>query len=252
MPKRACCGTIVVDRSAAVPKGAKGAVATPVDAFILDKLAAAGLEQAPRATPRALIRRLSLDFASPDVTAAERSTTMVPQQALFGMNHPFVIERARAVCGQEAFKAGEDAAKAKLLYRALFQRPPTQRETLLATEFVRSTPRGGEDDRGVWRYGCGDPAATSGSPTSTATWCARSWGRRNTRPVDQTGRTEECRVNPTPMDSASFLGVASDWSHWDAPPPPTVPRSGAGKLGRSLRTRAARHRRVSRDASDGG
>jgi predicted AAA+ superfamily ATPase len=27
------------------------------------------------------------------------------------------------------------------------------------------------------------------------------------------------------MDSAIFLGVAADWSHWDAPPPATVPRS---------------------------
>ena len=27
------------------------------------------------------------------------------------------------------------------------------------------------------------------------------------------------------MDSAAFLRVAGDWSHWDAPPPPTVPRS---------------------------
>jgi hypothetical protein len=34
---------------------------------------------------------------------------------------------------------------------------------LLATEFVRSTPRGGEDDRGAWRYGCGDTAASPGS-----------------------------------------------------------------------------------------
>ena len=123
-----------------------------------------------RRTLYGLIDRLNLDpmfatfdFASPDVTAAERSTTMVPQQALFAMNHPFVIERARAVCAGEAFRSGDDAAKAGLLYRALFQRPPTQREMLLATEFVRSTPRGGEDDRGVWRYGCGDPAAAAGS-----------------------------------------------------------------------------------------
>jgi hypothetical protein len=123
-----------------------------------------------RRTLYGLIDRLNLDpmfatfdFASPDVTAAERSTTMVPQQALFAMNHPFVIERARAVCAGDAFRSGDDAAKAGLLYRALFQRPPTQREMLLATEFVRSTPRGGEDDRGVWRYGCGDPAAAAGS-----------------------------------------------------------------------------------------
>lgn len=105
----------------------------------------------------------TFDFASPDVTAAERPTTMVPQQALFGMNHPFVIERARALCGQEDFVAGDDEAKAQRLYRALFQRQPTPREVMLATEFVRSTPRGMEDDRGTWRYGHGDPTAADGA-----------------------------------------------------------------------------------------
>jgi mono/diheme cytochrome c family protein len=127
------------------------------------------LSQAPftgRRTLYGFIDRLNLDpmfatfdFASPDVTAAERPTTMVPQQALFAMNHPFVVERARAICSQEPFRAGDDAAKARLLYRVLFQRAPTPREILLATEFVRSTPRGSDDGRGTWRYGQGDPAA---------------------------------------------------------------------------------------------
>jgi predicted AAA+ superfamily ATPase len=27
------------------------------------------------------------------------------------------------------------------------------------------------------------------------------------------------------MESAEFLRIAADWSHWDAPPKPTVPRS---------------------------
>jgi mono/diheme cytochrome c family protein len=49
-------------RMPAVPKVATGAVATPIDAFILEKLAAAGIEQAPRAPPRTLIRRLSFDL----------------------------------------------------------------------------------------------------------------------------------------------------------------------------------------------
>ena len=101
----------------------------------------------------------TFDFASPDVTAAERPTTMIPQQALFGMNHPFVIERARAICGQEPFRTGDDDAKVRFLYRSFFQRPPTPRELLLTKEFVRSTPRGGEETRGVWRYGHGAPAA---------------------------------------------------------------------------------------------
>jgi hypothetical protein len=124
-----------------------------------------GAFDAPSTLLDGVIDRLNLDprfttfdFASPDVTAAERPTTMIPQQALFGMNHPFVIERARAICGQEAFRAGDDEAKVRFLYRSLFQRPPTPRELLLTTEFVRSTPRGSEERRGVWRYGHGAAA----------------------------------------------------------------------------------------------
>jgi mono/diheme cytochrome c family protein len=45
----------------------------------------------------------TFDFASPDATSPQRHTTTVPQQALFLMNSPFVIEQARpdrlAGCG---------------------------------------------------------------------------------------------------------------------------------------------------------
>ncbi len=37
----------------------------------------------------------TFDFASPDATTAQRFTTTVPQQALFLMNSPFVIEQAK-------------------------------------------------------------------------------------------------------------------------------------------------------------
>ncbi|HJT77545.1 MAG TPA: PSD1 and planctomycete cytochrome C domain-containing protein, partial [Gemmataceae bacterium] len=39
----------------------------------------------------------AFDFASPDQSAERRPQTTVPQQALFGMNAPFVIEQARAL-----------------------------------------------------------------------------------------------------------------------------------------------------------
>ncbi len=37
----------------------------------------------------------AFDFASPDQSAERRPRTTVPQQALYGMNAPFVIEQAR-------------------------------------------------------------------------------------------------------------------------------------------------------------
>ena len=40
------------------------------------------------------------DFASPDQTAERRPQTTVPQQALFAMNSPFVIEQAKALAAR--------------------------------------------------------------------------------------------------------------------------------------------------------
>ena len=131
---------------------------------------AVSLSAAPftgRRTLYGFIDRLNLDpmfptfdFASPDVSAAERPTTMVPQQALFAMNHPFVIERARAICRNDSFRsAADDDRRTAALYRTIFNRPPTPREVQLTTAFVRSTPRGDEEPRSVWQYGHGDPAA---------------------------------------------------------------------------------------------
>ena len=39
----------------------------------------------------------NFNFASPDQSAASRPQTIVPQQALFGMNSPFVLEQARGL-----------------------------------------------------------------------------------------------------------------------------------------------------------
>ena len=46
----------------------------------------------------------TFDFASPDATSARRHVTTVPQQALFLMNNPFVIEQARQLA--EPLEAG--------------------------------------------------------------------------------------------------------------------------------------------------
>jgi len=105
----------------------------------------------------------TFDFASPEVTAAERPTTMVPQQALFAMNHPFVIERARTICRSADFlAAAEDETRVAALYRRIFARRPTAREVQLTVGFVRSTPRGDEAGSPVWQYGHGDPAVKTG------------------------------------------------------------------------------------------
>jgi len=109
----------------------------------------------------------TFDFASPDVTAAERPNTTVPQQALFGMNHPFVIEQARAIAARSRSESSGDGdeAVAAALYRAVYGRSPTAAETRVTVGYVRSAPKLSDNSRRtVWRYGYGVPDATPGSP----------------------------------------------------------------------------------------
>jgi len=77
------------------------------------------------------------DFSSPDVSTPQRPQTTVPQQALFMMNSPFVVEQAKGVAARaEVTAAPDDAAKAQAMYRATLGRDATAEETQLATAFV--------------------------------------------------------------------------------------------------------------------
>jgi hypothetical protein len=77
------------------------------------------------------------DFADPDMTNSRRTSTIVPQQALFFMNSPMAVDVARKVTTRPEFLAAEDdAGRVKALYEALFQRAPRPDEVRLAREFL--------------------------------------------------------------------------------------------------------------------
>jgi hypothetical protein len=81
------------------------------------------------------------DFASPDQSAADRPLTTVPQQALFLMNSPFVIEQAKALAAREELaSATSESEKITAIYRLLFTRPPTETEMQVGLEFIQSGP----------------------------------------------------------------------------------------------------------------
>ena len=110
----------------------------------------------------------TFDFASPEVSTSERAETTVPQQALFGMNHPFVIEQARALVGSDAFKASsDDAARLQQLYGRVFARQPAPAEIDLASRFMAASNKQRRDaeqaSTAVWQYGYGssDPQASA-------------------------------------------------------------------------------------------
>lgn len=83
------------------------------------------------------------DFPNPDVSSGKRYDTTVPQQALFLMNSPLVIETARSLTHRQEFIAlKDDRDRVVALYLAIFQRPPTDPEIKLAVDYVRANPQG--------------------------------------------------------------------------------------------------------------
>ena len=83
------------------------------------------------------------DFPSPDVESGRRYSTIVPQQALFLMNSPMVIETARKLVNHPAFAGFKtDEERVTALYLAIFQRMPTTREIVLGLRYVKDNPQG--------------------------------------------------------------------------------------------------------------
>ena len=81
------------------------------------------------------------DFPNPDAPSGKRHATTVPQQALFLMNSPLVVETARKLTHRPDFAAlDDDAQRVASLYLAIFQREPTAEETRLALGYVRANP----------------------------------------------------------------------------------------------------------------
>ena len=96
----------------------------------------------------------AFDFASPDQSAANRPETTVPQQALFLMNSPFVIEQAKAFVGRDEINSQtEPAARIAAMYRELFTRPPTEEELAVGKTYVEQaqSDASGDDKLGPWQ-----------------------------------------------------------------------------------------------------
>ena len=91
----------------------------------------------------------SFDFPSPDGSVAERPETTVPQQALFAMNSPFVINQAKSLAGRaEVAAANSPAEKVTVLYQLALQREPTSEERETAVHFLdQPKAEGAELDR---------------------------------------------------------------------------------------------------------
>jgi len=81
----------------------------------------------------------AFDFASPDTSSPRRFYTSVPQQALFLMNSPWIIEQAKNLVNRPDFHSvSTDRQRFHLLYQLAFQRDPSHEEIEWARQFIHT------------------------------------------------------------------------------------------------------------------
>jgi hypothetical protein len=99
----------------------------------------------------------TFDFADPTMTSPERFRTTVPQQSLFLMNSPFVIENAKRMVAGKDFLALSEEDKVRDLIRRIFQREPSKDDLADALEFIKTQSTASETNlKSPWLYGTGD------------------------------------------------------------------------------------------------
>ena len=86
------------------------------------------------------------DVASPDQSAAKRTRTNVPQQSLFLMNSPFVVQQADALAARAESSLEDNASNAKFvdrLFQLALSRNPTVAERVALFRYIQSADSDG-------------------------------------------------------------------------------------------------------------
>jgi cytochrome c553 len=93
----------------------------------------------------------AFDFASPDASSPQRFETTVPQQALFLMNNPFVVEQGRRLAARpDVTSRPNGAARIDYLYRLLYGRPAGPDEVTLGLHFLDEAGHEGKRPLSAW------------------------------------------------------------------------------------------------------
>ncbi len=178
-----------------------------------------------RRTLYSLIDRESLssvlrtfDFANPDLSIPQRTETIVAQQALFGMNHPFVVQQARALVLR--LQEGEPMEmNIRQLYASLFQRLPSEDELAAARVFIsaaKAPQMGTADHSKSWQYGYGEWDAAAGklkSFTPLPHFTGTAWQGTEKWPNEVLGWAQLTATGGHPGDDRSHAVVR----RWIAP-----------------------------------
>jgi hypothetical protein len=93
--------------------------------------------------------RSLFDAADPTAIIDKRIDSTVAPQALFMLNHPFALDRTRALAGRAMKTVGDNRAKIGWLYQRLYARPPREREIAIGLEMLQT---GGGNELAWERY----------------------------------------------------------------------------------------------------
>ena len=80
----------------------------------------------------------AFDFPDPNFTAGQRTQTTVPQQQLFALNSPFIIEQARRFAQRFESESDTDVSQIRRAFKLAYGRPPRPDELELAQQFIAS------------------------------------------------------------------------------------------------------------------
>ena len=79
------------------------------------------------------------DFPDANITSSTRSETTVPQQQLFVLNSPFMIEQAKAFASRIQMQGGPNPEdQIQFAYMTAFGRPPSDRELNIALRYLQA------------------------------------------------------------------------------------------------------------------
>ena len=93
----------------------------------------------------------AFDFPNPNQVSGGRNTSTIATQALYFMNHPFVIEKSRDAAKRLLeMKDLSEPERVKLAYRESLGRLPGEREQELASAFVSSSSGSPEEQMDRW------------------------------------------------------------------------------------------------------
>jgi len=160
------------------------------------------LKTDPRRTVYGMVDRGALpevlrtfDFANPDMSTGERILTTVPQQALFMMNSPFVVDEVRRLLARTDFQAQKTPEdKVKFLYRTAYQRPPTPKELKMSVDYLAEQP---DNELGQIKIKA-DPESETLAAASTG----KMEPENRTSRTNRSGASEQRRsVSAKPLDA---------------------------------------------------